>query len=178
MPIPYFAKFPATLYDMLGDKNEIVVTNIMHRARIRDVVRNNTYVYYTYDVKDGETPETIAYKIYGSTQYHWVVLYANDILNPYYDWPLSYDDFQAVMIDLYGDLRTAQLTIHHYEDAIGNVIDFTTYDNLPSDERNAVSAYDYYYNLNESKRRIKLLDPVFLSKIDQELTDLLANVPD
>ena len=176
MPIPYFTKFPTTLYDIAGNGVENLVINIVHRAKIRDIIINNVAVYYPYIVQDTDTPEIIAAKYYGSPQYHWLVLMANDIINPYFDWPLTYDDFNAAMNSLYGDLRIAKLTLFQYLDIYGNVIDQLTYEALPSDERSTISAYDYYYNLNETKRNIKLVDKMYLNQIDTELTNLLSGL--
>jgi hypothetical protein len=174
MPNPYFTKFPTILYDILGNKNENVIINILHRAKLRKVVTNNSLVFYEYTVGDGETPEDIAYKYYGDTKYSWVIFLANDIINPYYDWPMSYEDFQATMIKLYGDLPTSQRTLYAYYDQYGNIVDQTTFQNGPAENFTTISAYDYYFNLNESKRSIKLLANTFIAQVDEELTNLLA----
>lgn len=172
----YFQKFPTILYSEINPQIEQVVTNIIHRAAIRDVVINNVAVYYDYTVADGDTPEIIAAKYYGSSQYFWLITIANDIIDPYFDWPLTYIDFQASMNALYGDLRIAQQTIFQYYDAFGNVIDLLTYNSLDADERSLITAYNYYFNLNESKRSIKLVDKTYLAQIDSELSRLLSTV--
>ena len=46
-------------------------------------------MYYEYLISDGETPDIIAHKIYGSSERHWIILLLNEILNPQFDWPLS-----------------------------------------------------------------------------------------
>ncbi len=175
MPIPYFAKFPIILYDIAGNKVQKVVTDIVHRAKIRDIVINNTAVYYPYTVTDSDTPEIIAAKYYGFSGYHWLVLMANDIIDPYYDWPLDYDNFQASMNALYGDLRIAKQTLFNYLDEFGNVIDQTTYNALPDEERSTISAYDYWFSINENKRNIKLVDKIYVDRIDQELNKLFSS---
>lgn len=172
----YFQKFETILYSEIDPNIEQVVTNIVHRAAVRDVVINNVAVYYDYTVADGDTPEIIAAKYYGSSQYFWLITIANDIIDPYFDWPLTYDDFQASIIALYGSIPFAQQTIFQYYDAFGNVIDILTYNNLPADERSLISAYDYYFNVNESKRSIKLIDKTYLAQIDSELSSLLSGV--
>jgi hypothetical protein len=42
-----------------------------------------------YVVVEGDTPEIVSYKFYGTPLYHWVVLIVNDIVNPREEWPLS-----------------------------------------------------------------------------------------
>jgi hypothetical protein len=171
--IPYFQKFPNVLYTF-GPQLQQVLTNVIHRARIRETIRTNTAVYYQYFVKDGETAWTIADKYYGDSRFHWVVFFSNDLIDPYFDWPMSYDDFNATMIDMFGDIPTAKSTIHHYEDGAGHVIDLTTYNSNVYVNRLIVYAYDYYFGLNEGKRGIQLLDKSFLPQIESELNALLA----
>ena len=49
----------------------------------------NAATYYKYKIKDGDTPEILASKIYGSPEKHWVILSLNNIVDPLYEWPLT-----------------------------------------------------------------------------------------
>ncbi|NBR22608.1 MAG: hypothetical protein EBU08_02235, partial [Micrococcales bacterium] len=51
--------------------------------------KNNTAVYYEYNIQDSDTPEIIANKFYGDSEKHWVVMMLNDIVDPQFDWPLD-----------------------------------------------------------------------------------------
>jgi hypothetical protein len=84
---------------------------------IREVL-NNISAYYEYLIKDDDTPEILAEKVYGNTQAHWLILLANDIVDPQYDWPLNSRDFQKYIIKKYGSVENAQTTYHHYEKKI------------------------------------------------------------
>lgn len=42
-----------------------------------------------YIVKEGELPEDVALRFYGSEDYWWVICLFNDIKNPLTDWPLT-----------------------------------------------------------------------------------------
>ena len=42
------------------------------------------------EIDDGETPEVVAEKIYGDAGAAWVVLLANSIIDPQFEWPLNY----------------------------------------------------------------------------------------
>jgi len=86
----YFNFFPKTLYS-LSDKSTSadLVTNIIARFGFENELKENSNIYYPYDIQDGDTPETIANKYYGSPERHWVVLMFNDIIDPQYDWPLD-----------------------------------------------------------------------------------------
>lgn len=46
-----------------------------------------------YTIKSGDTPSSLSYYLYSSERYEWLIYCLNGIVNPYYDWPLSEDDF-------------------------------------------------------------------------------------
>ena len=55
----YFAKFPYILYDSVGNLDFKVVTNLLRRVALRANLREDTLVFDTYTVKDGESPEIL-----------------------------------------------------------------------------------------------------------------------
>ena len=65
----YFANFPLIVYDSVGNGDFKIVTNLLKRVALRTKVRTNHFLYDTYDVKDGETPEMIADKLYDDLNY-------------------------------------------------------------------------------------------------------------
>jgi hypothetical protein len=86
----YFNYFPKVPY-FLNDENTSleVVTNLTTKFKFDSTFKENSVVYYDYIVKDGETPEIIADKIYGSSEKHWIILLINDIVHPQIDWPIE-----------------------------------------------------------------------------------------
>lgn len=172
---PYFSKFPAISYDIDGDGyNFQAITDIIHRVRFREVVKNNTLILYPYSIKDGETPEIIAHKLYGSSQYHWIVLFANDIYFLWDEWPMNYANFIEYLTKKYGSPDIAMATTHHYEDADGNWIDEDTYHATIADGSVEIDTYTYENDLNESKKDIYLLDAKYVSRVEKELDILLT----
>ena len=86
----YFNYFPQTYYAFNNDPNAVqVVTNLTNKFSFEDSFKNNTSLFYEYSVVDGETPEVLAHKIYGSSERHWIILAMNDIYNPQMDWPIE-----------------------------------------------------------------------------------------
>lgn len=71
-----------------------------------------------YEVQDGDTPEILAEKIYGDTGAGWMIMYANNIHDPFFDWPLETDAFNKYIIGKYGSIAAAKTTVHHYEKVI------------------------------------------------------------
>lgn len=85
----YFSQFPLTSY-RFGDSPGIdTAIKITAGYRLQKNFKENTVIYYSYVIQDGETPEVIAYKIYGDIEKHWIILFMNDIIDPQYQWPLE-----------------------------------------------------------------------------------------
>jgi hypothetical protein len=85
----YFNFFPKTYYLSDTGTSADILTKITARFSYESSFKENTAVFYEYDIKDSDTPEGIAYKMYGSSERHWMVMLLNDIVNPLYDWPLD-----------------------------------------------------------------------------------------
>ncbi len=101
----YFSNFPKFLYSTsLGVKNFVLATNIIAKVNFLSETINNTSVYYTYSVKDGERPEDIANKMYGSPLKHWIVLMSNNIVDPQYDWVMSMSAFEEFVNKKYSSI--------------------------------------------------------------------------
>ena len=87
----YFSYFPLT--SVVLDKDAVDIRqarNILVRAKFSEYLKSREGLYETYQIKDGERPDTLAYKLYGRSDLHWVILLFNEILDPYYEWPMSY----------------------------------------------------------------------------------------
>ena len=124
----YFEKFPKTLYSLDDRKSLQLVTSIFIRVTLSEEIRNNLSVFDEYDIRDGETPEIVADIFYGNPQLHWVILHANEILDPRFDWPLSTVNFRKYIQSKYSNADV----IHHYEDNSGNRVNGKLYLNSPS----------------------------------------------
>ncbi len=104
----YFTKFPLVNY------NDVLVRNITARVKVFKRAKNIDTIFYKYRIKDGERPDTIAYNYYGDPEYFWVVFIVNDIVDPYYEWPMSQQTFDRFIKAKYGNIATAQSTILKY----------------------------------------------------------------
>ena len=91
----YFENFSFIGYDISQQKptQRKIVTDILSRVKVLSSIKDESYVYYLYDIQDGDTPEIIASKYYDNPNRHWIILLANDITDPIYDWPLTYSNF-------------------------------------------------------------------------------------
>jgi hypothetical protein len=89
----YFNNFPKIDYSLESSNQKDYVTNIISRFGIDDALKDNASIYYEYYIEDGETPEILAAKYYDSPEKHWIILALNNIVDPQFDWPLSYAQF-------------------------------------------------------------------------------------
>ena len=90
----YFSNLSQGYYDIKGDGNLKLLTDLFTRVKIRDKAFNVATLYDKYDVVSGEKPEDVAYRHFGNSQYHWVILLTNNITDRYYGWPLSEQEFE------------------------------------------------------------------------------------
>lgn len=163
----YFRRFPAILYNFdiqpTGDPTLKSITDITTNVRLRKVILENITLFDEYDIIEGETPETIADKIYGSAEYHWVIMLCNQRYDYIEDFPLSYQAFNRYVTEKYGN---SLFDIHHYEKD-GFIVESSVVGAQP------VTNYDYEDKLNEQKRRIKLISPQLMGRILSEFKDLI-----
>ena len=108
--------------------NSLLLTNILARANLLQNFLSSPAIYYEYDIQDGDTPEIIAHKYYGDVYRYWVVLFANQIMDPQWQWPMSGEVFKSYIDSKY-TLATPAVnpltTVHHYEKQI-DTLDVST----------------------------------------------------
>ena len=172
--MPYFARFPDIIYDGKGDGNFTIVNNLLRRVVIREKVKTNTFLYDTYDVKEGESPEVVADKFYGDPEYHWVILMLNNITDRYHDWPLSTPQFLEYVNEKYDNPSG----IHHYEisQSSGDTtikIDIGT-DNTDYPSATPITNLEHEESEQDRKRKIRLLDDSYLEQVTDEFEKLIG----
>jgi len=184
----FFANYPRIAYDITGGNSTVpdynVAVNLLIRNKLRDAVENDVTVYYPYVVPEGMRPDVLSFQYYGATTYTWAIYLVNNIIDPYWEWPLNYKDFREYIINKYGSIETAQAQIHHYEytartraektgtsdpvPAYKLEIDYQTYTETAIDERAIIYSYGYEQDLNEAKREIQLIDVAYIASIQEE----------
>ena len=176
----YFKNFPTIIYDAVGNGEFKDVKNLLRRVAIRAKVKTNTLLYDTYDVKEGESPESIADKLYDDPELHWVVLLVNDVTDRYHQWPLNYSQFNQYIADKYDNIDG----VHHYElaQSSGNTdTKIEVYNNsaLYSGDQDfystatTITNREYEETQQDQKRQIRLLDPRYLQQFVEEYETLM-----
>ena len=169
----YFTQFPTIPYDSTGTGKFKDVKNLLRRVGIRSKVKSNTMLYDTYDVRNGESPESIAFKLYDDAELHWVVMLVNNITDRYHDWPMSESQFLQHINDKYSNADA----VHHYEieQESGDTsikIDIGT-SNADYPTATAITNYEHEQEQQDNKRKIRLLDPSYLDDFVEEFKLLI-----
>ena len=171
----YFAQFPLNIYDSVGNENYKLVTNLLKRVAIRSKVKVNTLFFDTYDVKEGETPEMIADKLYDDPELHWIVLMVNDITDRYHQWPKNQNQFLTHINDKYSNISGT----HHYEisQTSGDTtikIDIGT-DNTDHPTATLITNYEYEQERQDTSRKIRLLSPEYVPDFVEEFKSIMKD---
>ena len=142
----YFQQFPTILYTFdpnLYDYKSVV--NIFARVKILDAVLQNSLVYYQYAVKDSDTTEIIASKYYGDTKRHWMVFFANQVVDPYFDVPLKERDLENNIVLQYGSLANAQITLYRVQQFVNVTTTFAGTSNTISYQSTLEESFSYNF---------------------------------
>lgn len=146
----YFDTFPLVVASDYKN-NAILLTNLMARVEIIPSLLRNPLLFYSYDLKESDRPDILAHKYYDDSNKYWMILYANEIMDPLYDWPLTSQQFDAYLKNKYsaaagGDafvLTYTTSTVQEYRKTITTydstsletttktvVVDLTTYNSI------------------------------------------------
>ena len=90
----YFKEFPVVDY-RFGD--EVETTRFQHLGTMVDILdqlKEYGSYYQLYHIQNGERPEVLSYKLYGSVNYHWTFYLLNDHLRQK-GWPIRDADVYA-----------------------------------------------------------------------------------
>ena len=172
----YFANFPLIVYDSVGDGNFKIVTNLLKRVALRAKVRTNTLLYDTYDVKEGETPEMIADKLYDDPELHWVILFVNNITDRYHQWPMNFGQFNTFIADKYSNVDA----VHHYEvsqtsgDTSVKIDIGTDTTGYSEADLTTITNREFEEERQDTLRQIRLLDRSYIEQFVQEFETLMG----
>ena len=145
----YFSKFPHFLYDFLhkdDDENTktSLVLDVTRNVRFKKDLLSNVTQYDEYDIVDGETPEIIAEKFYGTPHYHWIIMLANDLYDYRNDFPIPETVLQKYIKTYYNP------TLH---------VDLKSYKIIPVSDITADNEYSYMYDPNEYHHSVIIFTP-------------------
>jgi hypothetical protein len=173
----FFNKFPYIDYDVLNDGKKQKIRNFLKRFDFREKIRGYGSIYTKWVLRDEDTPEVIAHKLYNSTHYYWIILMINKIHDPFFNFPLSENELIEYVDKKYGPEN--RHAIHHYETIYsaelsappaGIVVD-KYYPHAKKD----VDNIEYEAKKNDEKRHILLLEPQYLEQVLMEFDTIMES---
>lgn len=172
MSSKYFSNFPRVNYGGVPMRNIMLKSDF-----IKELFQNST-VFYDYLLQEGDRPTTVAFNYYGSVDYAWLVILSNSIIDPYFEWPLTQEEFDSFIIKKYGSIQEAKSLILEYRLFQDNKV--TSFSITPDTYNYAydqngrgffvpIYAYEKEFETNESRKRIKLVESTYAPTIALEL---------
>lgn len=187
----YFSFFPKVQY------NGKEAVNISKRVKVLEFLYGKNADYLAYTISDGEKAEDIAYYYYGDIGKVWLVYLANNIIDPYSQWPLNNSEFEAMLMTKYKAQSGARgyniIAWTQNTSITTNIVYYENYENpdlkiskdtftlnsnlqlINAAEWYPVRYYDYEVELNENKRNIFLVNRVYAEQAKEDLKRLLRN---
>tara|TARA_A100001388_G_scaffold263188_1_gene233368 strand:+ start:360 stop:1034 length:675 start_codon:yes stop_codon:yes gene_type:complete len=202
MPNPYFSNLGDFLYvnrtrDGINEGDYSLVKNLFKRAKLREDIYQDLAFFSKFDVLGDDRPDNVADLIYGDPTLDWVVLLSNNIVNVQSEWPLSQADFNRYITDKYGTEEKLYSGIHHYESrevkasdgtiiipsgarvSVGQSVSFfdeiTNQQVIRTDVAMPITNYMHEDRLNNEKRNIFLLKPIYLNILFDDIEEIMAN---
>jgi hypothetical protein len=197
----YFRQVPKFDYvsrnaDEKNISDYIEVKNLFKRGKLREDIFGNLSFFTKYSIIGDERPDNVAYDAYGEETLDWVVLLSNNILNIQTEWPMTQQVFDRFVLSKYGDYNTLYNGVHHYESReilnyIGNIVipkglevdenysvsyyDFSTEQDVTvTNIAQPVTNYEYENKIQEEKRNIFILKPLYLNVVFNDIEDIMT----
>jgi Base plate wedge protein 53 len=173
----YFSKFPLFVYD------NTIVRDILRRTYFVSDYKNYVDLYTPYMILDGDTPESIAQKEYGSVGLWWVVLVFNEIHDMYSEWPKD----EPLLIEFckskypgetLGVANMDRVFYYMKDDIIVSEmnppVDWNTWQSPPEViGASPITFYDHESSENEKLRRIRLLRPELVQEFVRQFEQVI-----
>ena len=194
----YFNKVPDFEYvSRLPDakiSDYITVKNLFRKGKLREDIFQDVTLFTKYQVNGNDRPDNVAADFYGNSNLDWLVLTCNNIINVQTEWPLLQNEFDRYLLEQYGSHENLN-AIHHYETSeVKNSSDvliveagltcesdysvsffdtkqggYTTKSNVAV----PVTNYEYESIIEDAKRNIFLLKPMYLNIIKDDIDNMM-----
>ena len=133
--------------------NEYLLTDLTQNLTVEWTPGNIFFI--AYRINDGDTAENICYRLWADSSLSWILYRVNEMVDPFFDWPLRSDELLDYVKNKYG--TSAINDVHHYvKDG------FVVNQNDDDPEIFPVTNYEYEFNRNEEKRDIVLPTDTFI----------------
>jgi hypothetical protein len=113
----YFDKFPKVFYFFGDEKTPVQFQKVSKYVDLIDQFRDATGTYLNFEVRDGERPDALSYRLYGKSEYDWTFFLMNERLRET-GWPLSTQEIYSTVAQQMFPNYTAILDISTGDSAL------------------------------------------------------------
>ena len=202
MANPYFSNLTEFLYvnrtkEGRSEGDYSIVKNFFKRVKLRDDIFQDLTFFTKFTVAGDDRPDNVANTVYDDPSLDWVILLSNNIVNVQSEWPLGQAAFNTYITEKYGDETTLYSGIHHYESrevqandgtiiipsgqrvSIGQSVSFFDEDSsqqiVRTDVAMPITNYAFEEKLNDEKRNIFVLKPIYLNILFDDIDQIMRN---
>ena len=94
----FFTQFPKIQYDINANGIKTEITDIFRHVDVNEKFIDNITTYTWYEIKEGERPDVVSNRLYGSPDYYWTFFVLNESLKQGLNtWPKSYRQFELML---------------------------------------------------------------------------------
>jgi hypothetical protein len=104
----YFTAFPTTTY------NNIQVRDISRSASLTKQILRIPTAFHPLELREGQREDLVAKFVYEQESFDWVLWLSNQIVDPYFGWYLTTEQFTNFMIEKYGSIEDGQQRILYW----------------------------------------------------------------
>ena len=89
--------YPSLLKTRKSNLDFVQTKNLFRRAKVREDLFANFMQFDKYEIIGDERPDNVSEKVYGTNNFDWVVLMANNIIDVYNEWPLTHQQLNQYL---------------------------------------------------------------------------------
>ena len=187
----YVSRFPDALIS-----EYVQVKNLFKRVKVPEDIFGDETNFTKYKIVGDERPDQVAFKVYEDQYLDWLVLLANNVLNFEHEWPMTEQAFYKYLLSKY-KTEDAFNEVHHYESVevknsrgmimipkglqVPETYSVKYYDSgslvSASNITEAVTNYEYEENIQEERRNIFLLKPIYVTLALNSIEELMPYIP-
>lgn len=106
----YFAKFPTVAYLFGNEEQPVLYQKLTKYSDVIDQIREAVSAYTEYEIQDFERPDTLSYRLYGTSEYEWTFFLMNERLRET-GWPMPVQElYERIQTDFFKHY-TAKLAV-------------------------------------------------------------------
>ena len=113
MAVKYFRDMPTIKYDIDGTGNSKEAVDILRGVKFRSELTSVVGNYYMESLSSSQRPEVLSNEVYSNPESHWILMMANGVHDPMYDWYIDPRTLDKIIDKKYPN-RVIQLPSDYY----------------------------------------------------------------